>query len=515
MKQITVMIVDDERLVVEDLRTIVDWQALGFHIVTTAANGKQALIKFREYHPQVVITDIKMPFMDGIELIKRLREENQATQILLLTAYEDFSYAKSAIRYGINDYIIKGTITKESFSEVLGKLRGLIKEQEQVSNLLAQNRLTEFFQADDNTMKDAGSDFTSERYNYLIIEQDLPVFLPADYDLSQYQIRIDKILKDCCEIELEDADIVMAVKLDANRILMVIEPEEHLISERIDAIYRYKNRFKKNLAQSFQRSFTIYIVGQRMSLLKFKELYQSSKAVFSQKYFISNAETIDLTEPFKNPAKKANTSDISRLDKAVGKNDVKEIVAEIEGIFETMPQDYKHLNLLAGEMYSLLTRQVKALAGTNLGTVKSGLDWDCWLRAKDICKWFCTQFSLLADIRKNQEFGKYSRPVVKVRQYIAANFQRQSLSIKEIADVINLSIGHLSMIFKKETGMTLNAYITQVRLEEAKILLLAGEKKIYEIADAVGYQTGQYFSQIFYKQEGCYPSEYLNKETNL
>lgn len=514
MKQITVMIVDDERLVIEDLRTIVDWQALGFHIVATAANGKQALIKFREYHPQVVITDIKMPFMDGIEFIKRLREENQATRILLLTAYEDFSYAKSAIHYGIDDYIIKGTITKESFSEVLGKLRRLIEEQEQVSSLITQNRLTEFFQSDDNTIKYDNSGFPSERYNYLIIEQDLPVFVPAEYDLSRYQVRVDKILKGCSEIELGDADIVTTVKLDANRILMVIDPMEHHISERVDAIYRYKNRLQKNLAESFQRSFTIYIVSQRMSLLKFKELYQSSQATFSQKYFMSNAETIDLANPLKNPAKKVNTPDFSRLDKAAGKNDAKELTTVIENIFETMMQDYKNLNRITSEMYSLLVRQVKALPGADLGTAKGGPDWERWLRAKGICKWFCAQFSLLAELRENQEFGKYSRAVVKVRQYIAVNFQHQSLSIKEIADEVNLSIGHLSMIFKKETGMTLNAYITQVRLEEAKILLLAGEKKIYEIADAVGYQTGQYFSQIFYKQEGCYPREYLDKERN-
>ena len=138
MKKISVMIVDDEKLAIEDLSTIVDWDALGFEIVATACNGRQALGKFNQFRPQVVFTDIKMPYMDGIELIGRLRELDSQVKILMLTAYEDFSYAKSAIQFGITDYIIKSEINAQSFMEVLCKLRRAINTQDKDREILKQ-----------------------------------------------------------------------------------------------------------------------------------------------------------------------------------------------------------------------------------------------------------------------------------------------------------------------------------------------------------------------------------------
>ena len=118
---ISVMIVDDEKLMLEDLSTMIDWEAYGYQIIATAFNGKQALRKYREYHPQVIFTDIRMPFMDGIEMISEIRKTDEKVSIVLLTAYEDFSYAKAAIRLGITEYVIKSEITENSLSELLFK----------------------------------------------------------------------------------------------------------------------------------------------------------------------------------------------------------------------------------------------------------------------------------------------------------------------------------------------------------------------------------------------------------
>ena len=115
---ISVMIVDDEKLMLEDLSTMIDWEAYGYQIIATAFNGKLALRKYREYHPQVIFTDIRMPFMDGIEMISEIRKTDEKVSIVLLTAYEDFSYAKAAIRHGITEYVIKSEITENSLSEL-------------------------------------------------------------------------------------------------------------------------------------------------------------------------------------------------------------------------------------------------------------------------------------------------------------------------------------------------------------------------------------------------------------
>ena len=136
MKKITVMIVDDERLAQEDLLSLVDWNVLGFEVVATAFNGRQALSKFAQFSPQIVFTDMRMPFMDGVELIEKLRELDKQTEIVVLSAYEDFAYAKTAIRFGISDYVIKSEINKFAFTELLIKLRQKITQKTKNSMII-------------------------------------------------------------------------------------------------------------------------------------------------------------------------------------------------------------------------------------------------------------------------------------------------------------------------------------------------------------------------------------------
>lgn len=119
---ISVMIVDDEKLMLEDLTTLIDWERCGFHIVATAFNGKQGLRKYQELHPQLILTDIRMPFMDGVEMIAQIRKTDPQVCIVLLTAYEEFEYAREAIRLGVAEYLMKSEITEETLRELLLRL---------------------------------------------------------------------------------------------------------------------------------------------------------------------------------------------------------------------------------------------------------------------------------------------------------------------------------------------------------------------------------------------------------
>lgn len=145
-KLLSVMIVDDERFVIEELCTMINWEACGFQVIATAFNGRQGLKKFRELHPSLILADIRMPFMDGIEMIRQIREEDDTVNIVLLTAYEDFSYAKSAISLGITEYIIKSSITPDSLRELLENIRVSICRQGQKDKIVTDWLLEQFFQ---------------------------------------------------------------------------------------------------------------------------------------------------------------------------------------------------------------------------------------------------------------------------------------------------------------------------------------------------------------------------------
>ena len=174
---IRIMIVDDERLAIEDLCTIVDWEALGFEIVATAFNGAQAFTKFMQLRPQIIITDIKMPIMDGIELIRRIREVDQQVLLLLLTAYEDFSYARSAIQQGITDYIIKSEITPYSLETLLAKLRDLAEKQTKNRNILTDTMIETFFVLPDAPVSAEAEIMLRKQFAFMVVEQNAPVML--------------------------------------------------------------------------------------------------------------------------------------------------------------------------------------------------------------------------------------------------------------------------------------------------------------------------------------------------
>lgn len=164
MNMIPVMIVDDEKLAREDLQTFIDWESLGFHIVATAVNGRQALKMYVQYHPKIIFTDIKMPVMDGIEFSKELRKMDEGIIIILLTAYEEFSYAKAAIQLGITDYVIKNEITPQSMEVLLKKLRQRIEIEQKSSNILNDKLIENFFQSESENKEMLGSKMLEKRY---------------------------------------------------------------------------------------------------------------------------------------------------------------------------------------------------------------------------------------------------------------------------------------------------------------------------------------------------------------
>lgn len=145
---IPAMIVDDEKLTLEDLSTLVNWEKCGFTIVAKTFNGKQGLKKYQETHPQLILTDIRMPFMDGIQMSEEIRKMDQEVQIVLLTAYEEFEYAKAAIRLGVTEYLIKSEITDISLSMFLEKMRVRIQQRNREKEFLVGDVADKYIHAD-------------------------------------------------------------------------------------------------------------------------------------------------------------------------------------------------------------------------------------------------------------------------------------------------------------------------------------------------------------------------------
>lgn len=141
---IKTMLVEDEKILLEDFLTIIDWKAEGFEIVATANNGKQGLNKFEQFHPDLIISDIKMPIMDGLTMLKSIKHTHPKVRFFLLSAYNEFEYVKDALRMGADDYILKSEISREYLGEKLRMIRDIMERENDLLSAAVEKKLLDF-----------------------------------------------------------------------------------------------------------------------------------------------------------------------------------------------------------------------------------------------------------------------------------------------------------------------------------------------------------------------------------
>jgi two-component system response regulator YesN len=520
MNLITVMIVDDEKYAIENLTSLCDWEANGYKIVATANNGKQALSQFREKSPQLVITDIKMPFMDGLELIRAIKKLNIHTKILLLTAYGEFDYAQQAIRYGITDYMLKSEINEQTITAKLRWIQEMIESEKKTTFLFLQKLIVDLFNSDNNPsdtkeLYEPGMGrLLQTAYYYLIIEEDLPLPLVFDFFNNDHDLHHqNEIISYSMSARFNGFSVIGACSIRNNQILLVIQPDA---SHSQYAVYltltNWAGVMQREFTSRFQLNFTIYIINNSLCLPDAKKLISSFSKRFYAKYLLGNGKIYEFQNQALDWKPKGITVDEKILAELVEGLDSAALLEYIDQLYEQiMPpeMDYESLVSVSQVLYAFLKKQIDALpSNADKPDIRPAQNRVHWLNALSIKEWMLERFKSLISERRTQLENKYSPEVMKAIAYIYKNFSNKELKIDQIAECIGLSSARLSIIFKKETGSTINEFITAVRIKKAKELLDKGSYKVYEIADRVGYGTSQYFSQIFLLTTGVSPNIY-------
>ena len=515
MNKISVMIVDDEKLAVEDLLDIYDWEGNGFEIVATASNGKQALAKFTKLLPNLVITDIKMPFMDGLELTEEIRKINANTKILLLTAYSDFEYAKRAIKHGITDYLLKNEIDQQTLSDKLLALKDQVESESRTSTLLMQKVLLDLFNPgkEPDILYDASIDrLLNTPYYYFIIEEDMPLYVVNSVGGNEFR-NYNEILAYCNRAGLSGVSIVCAATIRMNQILLILQCENNSSSYTVQSILASAAAdMQKQLSFRFQCSFTVYVVGSRMNLKELKKIYFNAGNRFRKKYLLGNGMIHNLMDKSLDWTGKGMVLDEIRVATYMDKLNSTALQQYIDELYARIlsgEADYNSLLAISQSLYLILKRYLDSLpAEPDSLDISFSENSKQWLNAKDIKDWMKESFvKLFSELQKILE-NKFSLEVVNAIKFIYGNFTSIDLKIDQIANHVGRGSAYLSVVFKKETGTTINEFITDLRMKRAKELLKQDSYKVYEVASMVGYGSSQYFSQIFYHFTGMTPNEY-------
>ena len=510
---LSVLVVDDEEPIREELKMF-DWEANGAILMGTASNGYEALDFCRDYTPDVVITDITMPKMDGIELSRKLKQEFPQIQIIVLTAYSEFQFAKEAIKIGALDYLVKVMVEDEAITNALDKARKvIIRENIYLKNSRTQLRwdlsevLTELMKADTNKSDQV----------FLELES-VGVFVEFPYHISKLCINatmedllfIDRIIQSSLSsLENNKDQPFMWIPIKAGEYCIFFKDQTRNHKELKRRLEGIIPKLEKELVeQLFYISSEINVYGLiSRSITNKKELFSELKSINQRNNygFYDNLAKISLIE------------DISF--QSLNEELVKEIEEKMNESWPSIPYLQPFLHDVFYQWCSnneIHPDEVKGLL------VKWRMEWlkQIGVENKEIDKnqlilratTLSRAITLLIDelSQKVSSNDRYRIEIINAIKIVKREIAKP-ISLSFIAEKVGLSANYLSRLFREETGKSFNEFVTNYRIDMAIKLLQTTNLKVYEVAEQVGIPSYRYFSVLFRKSTGLTPKEFRKR----
>lgn len=524
------LIVDDEPLIQIGIKSMVNWQEHDIEICGTAGNGQQALKLIELYSPDIVITDIKMPIMDGLELAKICRERyGNLPLFIILTSHEEFPLIKEAIKYDIVDYLIKLELTEQVLLESIHK--AIEKKEKFKPSLVEEKPLNfhylyeKFFICLLHNLFENQQDFNAQ-YHELSLNFSYPYYIVAQCTLNTAKMSASSHNQ---IINLYFSTIQMlgeilpkylpcyVISLDGRQFAIVF-----CLTQEDQA--DYKSKILTSIKQAFSMINNYFNVTISCSLgsivnkpLSISESFQNARQIHP---YVTIEEPILFFEDFKTPHHISlhNTFNMGLFKEPIQKS-FEEYNAEILDttltsiidLFREHPHKYlQALDAACNILYlslSLLPKGEEVISKLYQEEENGYLSIYEQTSLDEVLNWMMTLKKGLCTELENLHKNHKNRIVANVKKYIEEHIT-EKLSLAEVASVFNISPNYLSLLFKKNSEQGFSDYIAQRKIAYAKTLLNEGQLKVYEIADQLGFESAFYFSKVFKKIEGCSPRDY-------
>ena len=528
---IHVLIADDEMRVCRLIENLVDWRALDMEVVGIAHNGIEALEQMKQKAPDLVITDIRMPGCDGLELIHRAKQINPDIAFIIISGYRHFEYAQSAIKYGVCDYLLK-PIKKEELLSTLEKMRKnylirteRISETEQMQMRLENNNnrlrgsfFTDCILGDKKTPDDLvllrseyHLHFQPGIFSVLIVKIDRESGIPSTQELEVLRAKAEAILQDVTEKCFDSACF-----LNGSRIYIVINYRPERKDEINKSLHAAMERLLAQKPAFPNTLFTIAAGSEHTSPALLRQSAEKADLALGERLTTFAGRVIRyepamekhrhddwiLAELNRAMTAAVEVLDSEKLKRAVGRFDAD---LEREGVcgaelFSFVIEGYsRYLVLLQNQqmMHADVPRLMeKFRAGADLcATDKQLLSYFADKAAARILD--------LTESRENEE----ARPIRQAKEYILAQYM-SPLTLEEVSGVVGFNPSYFSTFFKKKCGIGFLEYLSEVRVNKAKELLRTTDFSVAEICEKVGYTDTRHFTSIFKKSTGIKPTEF-------
>lgn len=532
-----VLIIDDEPIIRKGLRNIINWKNFECEVCGEASDGLKGIELINELHPEIIITDVRMPAMDGLTMIKEVKEALPGTKIIILTGYRDFDYAQDALKLGAFDYLLKPTKI-DQLNSVIGKAVNDLKRQkscndellkykklfEQNMPLLREKLLYDIINgiiSDENDImgKMKLLELSVDRFIFVLVEEDSSE--DGEKDISQYEKHLYQYgIANTFEEVFSDCFKVTSISLDNRRIAFVLQPLSFQ-EDMMKIVDRKGTYLQEIIMNCFGFTITAAVSSEGNGILELPVKFEECREALYHKLYLGGNSIIFYSD-LKVFFKYRDLSSLEKLRLALlesvktgNEKLVRSKLADIGDYVKNLGQD-EH-----GYVKSFLLSIITSINGIRLSLqsadgsrINEGKDMTGLYQLADKCQDVLELYGLLENIAvalsliiNNYNSRSMKLVLKKAVEYINSHFSQQ-INLNEVAEHTYVSTYYISRLFKRETGKNFVDYITELRIEKAKELLKEGRYKTYEIAEMVGIPDSHYFSRLFKKYAGLTPTEY-------
>lgn len=512
----TVLVVDDEVHVRKTLIKMIESNDTGWEAIGEAGNGQEALELAEKLQPDLIITDIRMPKMDGLQLAEAMRESCRDTKVVILTGYKDFAYAQTALKFGVIDFLLK-PCPEEEVCAVLAKVRAAVREHKQQKRLEQQqaeetavraviNRLP----ANPAIVRQVEARYGEGETGLLSVDNFFPPGKAyRKEELGLLQFAVHNIMQELIDLHFESGSVFV---VRFNAYLFVLGPPRSAAGQASDR----QHNFFVQLEQTIDKLLGIEV--QVRPLGKLRQLFAEPERMALGQSELNSSQQIVGADAEALPEHAAYSVRIEQMENEflayilIGNmKQVKQVIAELSGDLVKCSLNEARMEalVLAVALERVVRNQLSAVAEKlNIGVELAALHR--LRRNEDVVDWLHDWTDkLMAEISRWSDHINQN-VIQRAIRYIEQHYMERC-SLQDVASHVFLNHKYFGHLFKRETGEGFVSYVTRIRLEKASLLLNHTDMTVIQIAKSCGYEDPNYFTTVFRKKNGATPNEYRKK----
>jgi len=533
MERIKVFLVEDEVVVRKGIEKSIRWEENGYEFVGEASDGEVALPLILKTKPDILITDVKMPFMNGLELSRIVKQELPSTKIIILSGYNEFDYAKEAINLSVTEYLLK-PISAAQLLKSLDGVKDIIMQERSEKELLkkyseemegnidvAKSRF--FRQLLFGDMSTGEAIETGKKYNVslsagmyvIVIFKIMPSAEPDEVSTGVFEVEntIDEVVGSI------DNMLTIQKGMEGWTFLIMADDDADM-DERLETL----KGILKDMMNRLGNPEYFGGIGRRVKRIReLRQSYSDADKAFIGRFSLKSNQIISLDELNKYEKESmeiAGFANVEHSRELIEKYLRNGIEAELDGFVDLYMEEFTKDALTSEIMrqYLIMDIFVTVMSFCEKMDIADG---DFKAEAENIRNTMQRQesmghlsaslkklLSMAVSARDGSSAKRYVDVITRAQSIIGEQYMQEDISLNTVADMVGMSPSYFSSVFSREVGKTFVEYLTEIRMDKAKELLICSAMKTSDIGHKVGYKDSHYFSYIFKKKQGCSPKEY-------